>query len=174
MDLPNIDDTLNAQPGLKKDASSADKLRAATLPVHTAKPADVDAHQGLPVQYNVGREDPPLPPWPQLPARGWQHGHRRRREVGREDPPLPPWPQMPIGGWHQHVNNDIEDRRKVPAVHPPSNLTLWGYTILVLCIEDYLRLLHLVHNVYCISAAILGRTEANAILFSWLFGKYTT
>lgn len=68
MDLPNIDDVLNAQPGVERDASYADKLRAATLPLRTAQPANVDAHQGLPVRYDVGREDPPLPPWPQLPA----------------------------------------------------------------------------------------------------------
>lgn len=93
---------------------------------------------------------------------------RQRREISREDPPLPPWPQMPIGGWHQHVNNDNVDGREDPAVAPPFSLTVWGYTILGLCIDVFLRLLHLVPNVYCISAAILGQTEANAILLSWL------
>lgn len=35
-------------------------------------------------------------------------------------------------------------------------------------LDDLLRLLHLIHNAYYISAAILGRTEVNATLLSWL------
>jgi len=125
MDLSNIVDALNAHPGMERDASAANNQHAVALPVHTAQPAVVDAQQGFRNRYDVGREDPPLPPWPQLPAGGWHEGHRRRLEIGREDPPLPPWPQMPAGGWHRHVNNnnDNEDGREDPAVPAPLSLT---------------------------------------------------
>ncbi len=168
MDLPNIDDALKAQHGIEGDALDANHRRAAALPVTSAQPAIVDVQQGLRRRHDVGREDPPHPPWPQLPAGGWHQGHRQRLEVGREDPPLPPWPQMPAGGWHQHVNNDNDDGREDPAVPAPLSLTFWGYTIPAPSIDDLFRLLHLIHNVYYISAAILGRIEANAILLSCL------
>ncbi len=168
MDLSNIDDALTAHLGMERDAPAANNQHAVALSFRTAQPADVDAQQGLRERYGVGREDPPLPLWPQLPAGGWHQGHRRRLEVGREDPPLPPWPQTPAGGWHQHVNNDNEDGREDRAVPAPLSLTLWGYIIPAPSIDDFLRLLHLIHNVYYVSAAILGRIEENAIIVSWL------
>jgi len=75
---------------------------------------------------------------------------------------------MPAGGWHQHVNNNDDDGRDDPVVPARSSLTFWGYTISATSIDDLLRLLHLIHNLYYITAAILGRIEANAILLSWL------
>jgi len=168
MDLSNIDDALNAHPGMRRDALVANNQHAAALPVTSAQPAIVGVPRGLRRRHTVGREDPPLPPWPQLPAEGWHRGHQRRLEIGREDPPLPPWPQMPAGGWHQHVNNNDDDGRDDPVVPARSSLTFWGYTISATSIDDLLRLLHLIHNLYYITAAILGRIEANAILLSWL------
>jgi len=168
MDVPNIDDALNAQLGIEKDAPDANSQPMAALAVTAAQATVVDAEQALRRRHDVGREDPPLPPWPRMPAGGWHQGHQRRLQFGREDPPLPPWPRMPAGGWHRHVNNNNNNRRQHPAVPALLRLTLRGYAILSPCIDDILRLLYFIHNAYYISAAILGRIEANTILLSWL------
>ncbi len=192
MDLHDLDNASDAQLDIERHVPTANMQRLVELLAR--KLAEAAATQEVlrrRQRHDVGREDPPLPPWPRMPPGGWLQGRQRRPRIAREDPPLrpwpqippggrhrrrqrrlriaqedpplPPWPQVPAGGWHRHVNNNDD-----PAVPPFLRLTFWGYTIPAPSQDELFRLLYLIHNIYYISAAILGCIEVNAILMRFL------